>query len=295
MRTACIYISVQALDVITTYTVLDKAACSSAELSLAQTNNNPAALLRGQIAAEDSASTEKLAAMKARLDAVKPLLTTLSAEAPASLIITGLDPSAPVVWMGAPYQICYRLQPSANVNPKKLYLVLDDGKGSYYSSSLGNANALLPTTYQGCLELTMSTGLPISRYFIEMRDSLRNRYLVRTDLYQAYQASVGFAIVVNYPTYISVRTTSNSPAASPTDVIKVINSQGTVVYWYYTSTSSQTTPEATTATKATSYVGVKNYKLNAVPGGYKVKYYPKGGDVVAAVGRDWISWSKFGL
>jgi hypothetical protein len=88
--------------------------------------------------------------------------------------------------------------------------------------------------------------------------------------------------------------TWNIPAdlAAVNDMVKVTNSQGTVVYWYYTSCNCQTAPGA--APVPTGTFAFKLFKLNAVPGGYTLTLNPGGGNVVAAVGPNWIPWAKLG-
>ena len=271
--------------------------CAAADKTLAVATNSPAAILSGQLAAAAAAQSAQLAAMKARLDAVQPLLTTLLAELPPSLTITGADPSNPIVWGGGIQQICYRIPASANVNPKNLVLYVGDGTGgSYYPNALGaSGNAPLPTDYQGCTSFSASGGVPAGPYTIIMQDSSTGNAFTGVS-FNLIKATVAFTYVLPAPTAITLTAAWNMPAdrASPLDTVNVINTAGTVVFWFYTSCKCTTTPAAGTAAVPTGNLQFKILKAGSVPGGYVMRLNPGGGNVVAAVAPNWIPWVKFG-
>jgi hypothetical protein len=278
------------------YTVLPS-GCSAADKSTAVAATSPAAILSGQLAAAAAAQTEQLAAMKARLDAVQPLLASLLAELPPSLTITGANPSNPIVWGGGIQQICYRIPASANVNPKNLLLYVGDGSsGTYYSSALGaSGNAALPADYQGCTSFTASGGVPVGPYTIMMQDTSTGNAFTGVS-FTLLKATVTWAGVSAATTALTLTAKWNIPAAqaSPTDTVTVTNSAGTTVYWFYTSCKCTTVPAAGAAAAPSGSIVFKLFKAGSVPGGYVMRLRPSGGSVVAAVASNWIPWAKWG-
>ena len=256
--------------------------------------NNPAAILSGQLAAAAAAEAAQLAAMKSRLDAAAPLLATLAAELPPSLTITGMSTTTPLVWAGTVQEICYRIPASANVNPKNLVLYVGDGSsGAYYANVLGAASADLPADYQGCTPLTVSTGVQLTTYTIVLKDK-RTTNAIAAVSFRLAKATVSFSALTVGGTAITLTAAWSVAAdlASVNDMVKVVNSQGTVVYWFYTSCKCQTAPGAVAVPSGSQ--AFKLLKLNAVPGGYTVTFRPAGTDMIAAVGPNWIPWAKIG-
>ena len=275
------------------YTVLPN-GCPAANKKAALAANSPAAILSSASALAKAAQASQLATMKTRLDAVKPLLTKLLAELPPSLTVTGLSASSPVVWQGIVQQICYRIPPSSNVNPKQLTLFIGDGSsGSYYPNSLGGGDGPLPADYQGCTQFTVSTGVPAGLYTIVLQDSTTSSIFASVS-FTASQAAVMFSGLspIQGGLLLTAWWRIDPNTASALDTVKVVNSQGTVVYWFYTSCQCQTKP--TSAAVPTGTSSFQLLQLNSVPGGYTVKFYPGGGDMVAAVGVNWIPWAQMG-
>ena len=232
--------------------------------------------------------------MKVRLDAVQPLMARLVAELPPALTITGLSPGSPVVWLGTPGQICFRLPPSGNFNPKSLVLFVGDGSSSsYYPNALGAANQPLSTDYQGCTPFTVSPGIVVGNYSILLLDNVRGTSVASVSFVTA-KATVAF-VSCSPGKSVLMLTASwsvDSGHASAMDVIKVHNAKGDVVFWFFTSCRCQGTPGPTSVLSGN--MKVKILKLNSVPGGYTIKFYPGGREAIAAVGKDWIPWTKLG-
>ena len=110
--------------------------------------------------------------MKARLDAAQPIRKALLAEGQTALTIKGLSASAPVVVLGKPGTVCYRIPPSSNVNPKHLILFIGTGGGgSFYTDALGGGNGPLPAGPQGCTAFTVSPAVPPGPYTMVLEDS----------------------------------------------------------------------------------------------------------------------------
>ncbi len=63
------------------------------------------------------------------------------------------------------------------------------------------------------------------------------------------------------------------------------------MFWFFTSCGCTTTPGRAVPA---GIINVTIGKSNAVPGGYTVKLFPAGTDVVAAIGDSWINWKKIG-
>jgi len=286
------YYPLKDANIIGQYTVL-AAGCAAGDKAVAVASNSPAAILSSSLAAATAAQTAQLAAMKARLDAVQPLLATLSAELPPSLTITGYS-SGQRLWAGTPQQICYYLPPSGNVNPKNLVLYVGDGSsGTFYPTGLGAAGGPLPTDYQACVPFMTSPGVPIGSYSIALQDTTTGNAFTTVGL-QTGVATVLFSAMMPGAAALTLTMTWNINAAlaSPQDTVKVINSQGNVIFWIYTSCNCNTAPGATAVPKGSS--SVKIMKLNSVPGGYLVKLFPGGGNVVGAIGPNWVPWAKLG-
>jgi hypothetical protein len=288
----CSFYALQDYNIIGQFTVLPS-GCAATSKTAALANNNAGAVLSAQLAAAAAAQASALAAMKSRLDAVQPLLTTLTAELPSSVTITGLDPTTRMVWAGTPQQLCYRVPPSANVDAKNLLLYIGSGdSGSYYPTALGAAgNAPLPADYQGCTKFVAAGGVPPGQYAIVLQDTSTGNAFTEIRFNLA-KATVAFSGLVPGAAALTLTTTWIMPAnlASANDIVKVTNSAGTVVYWFYTSCKCQTAPGAT----PTGSLAFKLLKLNSVPGGYTLTLNPGGGNMVAAVGPSWIPWAKLG-
>ena len=287
------YYPLKDTNIVSLYSVLP-ANCSSASRSAALLANDPATLLTKRLAAAATAQSAALATMKVRLDAAQPLLQALLAETPASLTITSLSASKPRVWMGLPGIICYSIPPSANVNPKGLVLYVGSGAtGSYYVNALGGGNIPMPVGPLACSNFTLSKGVAVGLYTIALEDSATGSPFA-TISFTADIASLSCTSYTLSATSITptVAWSISANRASVTDKVRVYNSQGAVVYWFYTSCKCQTTPGAIAApTGAFAYTLLK---AGAVAGGYTVKLHPGGLSAVAAVARDWIPWAKIG-
>ena len=136
-------------------------------------------------------------------------------------------------------------------------------------------------------------GVPVGPYTIIMQDTTTGSTFadIRFNL---VKATVAFSALVPGAAALTLTTTWNIPAdlASVNDMVKLTNSQGTVVFWYYTSCKCQTAPGADAAPTGT--FAFRLLKLNSVPSGYTLTLHPGGGNVVAAVGPSWIPWAKLG-
>ena len=290
----CSFYPITDNNIVGQFTVLPS-GCAAADKTAALAANNPASILSNQLSAGAAAKTAQLAAMKARLDAVQPLLAKLVAELPPSLTITGMDPNNPQVWAGGIQQICYHIPASANVNPKNLVLYVGDGSsGTYYPNALGAGNAPLSLDYQGCTPFTVA-GVPLAQYTIMLQDSNTGNAFTGIS-FNLIKASVAFAGLAPSATQLLLTTTWTIPDAnaSPRDTVNIYNSAGNVVFWYYTSTKSQTAPAAGAAAASTGSLQVKILKAGSVPGGYTMQLNPGGTSVVAAKALNWIPWAKIG-
>ena len=90
---------------------------------------------------------------------------------------------------------------------------------------------------------------------------------------------------------LTIKWSVTKSKATPNDVIKVYNSKGDVVHWFYTS-SGQSSPGATAS--ASGSLLIKIARAGAVTGGYDLGFFPSGGEFEAANAPDWIDWKKIG-
>ena len=294
-RSSCVhrYYPLKDTDIIGLYTVLP-ANCSSANRSAALLANDPKTLLTKRLATAAAAQSAALATMKVRLDTAQPLQQALLAEAPPSLTITGLSTSDPLVWMGIPGIICYSIPPSANVNPKGLVLYIGSGAaGSYYPNALGAGSGPMPEGPLACSNFTVSRGVAVGRYTIALEDSATGSPFA-TVSFTADMASLSYTTFTLTTTSIkpTVSWSISAARASVTDQVRVYNSLGDVVYWFYTSCKCQTAPGTIAAPTGTFTYTL--LKAGSVVGGYKVRLHPGGVSAAAAVATDWIPWAKIG-
>ena len=272
--------------------------CAALDKTVALASNDPLAIFNAAQSTAAAAKTAQQAAMKARLDAAAPVLANLNAELPATITVTGANPANPVVWEGVPGQICFRVPASANVPTKMFQLLVGDGSsGSFYPKSMGPADAAtLPVGYQDCVVLQVSTGVPVGLYTISLYDVAMGftRVFAKLQINTA-KASIAWSGFTPLPIQagLTVSWTVNAANANVKDTVKIINSAGTVVYWFYTSCNCQTAPGA--APVLTGSFKFFLLKANAVKSGYKAKFFPGGTDVVGAVAADWIPWAAYGL
>ena len=288
----CRFYSLQDSNVIGIYTLLPP-RCTSKSLSAAKAANDPAGRLAASLAATATAKAASRAAAQARLDSVQPLLAALRAEPPASVTVAGLNASVPLVWMGVPGLICFRIPSYANINPKALVVYVGDGSsGTYFPGALGVGSQPLPAGPQGCTNFTFSRGVPTGPYTVALEDSSSGRAFAAVSFNAAKATlteasfSVGFGYAV-----VGLSWAMPAGQASATDAVWALDARGAVAYWFYTSCKCATTPGPAPATNGT--YALKVYKP-AVPGGYRFELHPGNGSAVAAVVSDWITWPKAG-
>ena len=238
--------------------------------------------------------------MSARLGAVAPLLQTLLAEPAPEITIPGLDASDPVVWLGAQLLICYQIPPSFNVNPKGLALYGHDSSsdtGTVYANGLGAAAAAaaLPADGSGCVNASVSPLLPSGRYTVALMDLTAGWRIVALPVSAAY-AMAYFSGLTPAATYLTVVVSWKVDAArsSPRDLVRVVDSTGAAVFWFYTSCCCQAAPGAAAVTVPAGSKSFQIVRAGAVKGGYTPLLYPGGGGLAASVGSSWVPWAALG-
>ncbi len=283
------FYNLQDSNTISFYTVLPS-GCSAKSRSAAQLANDPATLLNSSLNAAAAAEVAQLDAMKARLDAVQPLLAALLAEPESTLTIAGLDPANPLVWMGIQRQICFRIQESANTNPKGLILYVA-GSTTYYVNVLGAGNNPMPADYQGCSNFSVSKGIAIGKYIISLENSGTGSVFATVSFFadKASLTCTAFSYSTSFGT-VTLAWTMPVARASVNDTVRVVNARGTVVNWFYTSCKCQKAPGAL-AVPSGSYA-FKIFK-GTVPGGYIFELHPGGLNPIASIAPNWIPWAKF--
>ena len=288
----CRFYPLQDTDTVAHFTVLP-AGWSAASVLSAAAANSPMAALSATVAAQAA----RQLAMTARLAAVQPLLRTLLADPPPSITVTGLVADPPVLWLGAPMVLCYTLPASANVNSKGLTLFIgSDPSGSYYSNALGPAASPLPAGAQACVHASLPSSIPTGTYTIGMQDSTTGGALAALTFSAGY-GNAYFSGLLNGATAVTVTVswTIDAPHASAKDVMQVVNSAGTAVFWFYTSCKCQTPPGPGAAAATSGGVSFQIVKAGAVKGGYTPRLLPGGGSLAAMAGPNWIPWAALGL
>jgi hypothetical protein len=284
------YYSLQDSNTISFYTVLPS-DCSPESRTAAQLANDPATLLNNSLNAATAAEAAQQEAMKERLDSVQPLLTALLAEPEPTLTIDGLDPANPLVWMGIQGKICFRIPASANTNPKGLVLYVGNST-SYYARALGAGNSPMPLDYQGCSNFTVSKGVVVGKYIITLENSATGSVFAAVGFFadKASLACTAFSKATNFGT-VTVAWTMPVARASVRDTVRVVNTRGTVVNWFYTSCKCQTAPGAVAVSSGSFAFRIVK---PTVPGGYIFELHPGGLDPISAVAPNWIPWAKIG-
>jgi hypothetical protein len=286
---SCRFYPLRDSDTIGYFTVL-ASPCPAANLSAAAAANSPSTLLAATLAVE----TAREAAMAARLDAVQPLLQALLAEPPASLDIAGLNATVPLLWLGTRQRLCYTIPPSANVNPKGLVLYIGAApSGTYYVGGLGASGSVLPQAAQGCINISVSSGVAVGIYTIALEDSTTKRTFTSLT-FDTGKGLASFSAATFATTYVTLTVTwsIDTAHASPRDIVRIVDSLGGTAYWFYTSCKCQTAPGVTAA--LTGSLVYRLYKAGSVKGGYTPQLYPGGGPKAARSGANWIPWAKVG-
>ena len=284
--------SLSDINIIGYYTVLPS-GCSASGRTVAVAAVAPAAFLGAALSASAAAAAAQQAAMVARLDAAKPVAAALLAEPPAALSIAGANASAPLVWQGVPGTLCFHVPPSANLPTKVLTLYVGDGSsGVYYPGTLGAASAgPLPAAAQGCVNFTLSRGLPAGPYTLALEDSASG-FTFAALAFAADKASVsvtgyGMAGQVLAPT---IAWSAPAGRATANDTIRVADPSGATVAWVYTSCKCAGPPGRAPA-PAGSFAGFQLRK-GALRGGYTFEL--RVGGMLAAVAPNVLPWDKLG-
>ncbi len=284
----CRYYALEDRNIIGFYTVLP-ADCTSSTLAEGLVVNNAISLLQAGFASSAADQAIRSAEMKARLDAAQPLVTALLAEPQPWLAM--VRPGM-VVWQGRPTPVCYNVPFSGNQNPKILVLYIgEDDSSSYYPTGLGGTS-VLPLNNAGCVNISVSRGIPITRYTIALEDPTNGGNFGAMATFDTDRAAVTCVALSKSVAYITTTITWIMPTARATvrDTIRVMNQNGDVVYWFYTSCKCNTVPGPVPVPTG----GFAFRLFKSVPGGFTFELFPGGGAVSAAIAPDWMPWAKMG-
>ena len=230
--------------------------------------------------------------MLARLNAAQPLLAALLAEPTPTINITGVDPKSNLVWLGAKYVICFNIPPSVNSNPKNLVLYISDGSsGTYYPNSLGDASLPMPAGPQGCANMSVSRGVVIGPYTISMEDTYGRAFTTVSFFGDKATITEASFTLAGSSAGVGIHWAFSPGRATVNDTVWVLDSRGTLAYWFYTSCACTTKPGPAPAQNGT--YTLKIYKP-AVSGGYSFELHPGGGKLASMVATNWIPWAKIG-
>jgi hypothetical protein len=231
--------------------------------------------------------------MTARLDAARPVIAALRAEASPSLSVPSLGPpsSRPFVWLGAqPRPICYSVPPSVNTRGRNLLLVTP--AGSWYPSGIfGPAAAgALPPAAAGCVDFTLPRYLARGRYRAILTDGVTTNPLAAA-AFDADLLTVGVHGLGLGPDWIRLSINWAVPAARATrsDTIRLVDRAGRVVAAFST---SQVVSNGLSAVPTGTYsVTVRLSSPPSPPGGFAVRMYVGGDKYWGGAALDWIPWS----
>ena len=279
------------------YLTVLPAGSSAASLAAAAAKNSPLSPLNAALAAAAAQS----AAMRARLDAVQPLLQTLQAEPAPSLTVPGMSTTAPVLWAGTPLQMCYVLPPSESAGPKALVLYGGAGWwGPWYPGALGAGTAPLPAAARACVAFSLPATLPPGTYTVGLQDSAGvggGGGVAVTTTFSVGSGVVYFSGLVPGPAAValSVSWSVDAAHASARDLVRVVGPTGAAVHWFYTACQCQTTPGAGAAAVASGTASFQLALKGAAKGVYTPVLLPGGGGLPAMSGANWIPWAGIGL
>ena len=223
------------------------------------------------------------AQMTARLDAAQPLLSVLRATPQAGITVSGATQQ--VVWLKGNYTVCFHIPFYIDSNPKQLQLYIP-GTGSYYPLLTP-----LPAAPQACVNLTVP-GIPKGSYNLTVAAS---DTIASVPLTLA-AANAQFTSISQTTTTVTVTIawTIDAAYASTNDIVQIVDSRNTVVYWFYTACNCQT---QTTGAASTS--GNQRYTISrsyTPKGGFQAIIRP-GGNPVGPTGStlSWIPWKAYGM
>jgi len=291
-------------DTVAVITAIKSDQCDSAAITAAIMANSPVTALSAKLAEIKAQEATDQAAQDARLEVAEPMLEKLH-DAPtgsavtdqaAEIILSGTNADDPVLWASAAAsEICYTLPSSQNINPKAIVLYAGDGSsGSYFPTGIQRAGFEdpLPAESQGCIQTTFSPGLTDGLYTIKLQKQWTPIFATKT--FYLANANVDFSGYAYTDRQLSlwISWSVTRTKATPTDVVKVYNSEGAVIYWLYTSCACQDEPAQTA-----SYAGEVQISLlrsGTHPGGYDIGFFPAGGEFEAANAPDWIDWKAIG-
>lgn len=167
----------------------------------------------------------------------------------------------------------------------------------FHGASLRAVSCLTPppdALAQGCVEANPSQGLPFGElYSIILQDAGFVR-LAQSPQFTTGIAQMHWSSVAIEPTQLTLTASWDvtGSLASKEDVIKVYNSAGEIVAWWFTSCGCDTTSAAAAVGKGTKQIVLG--KAGSKPGGYTFKYFPGGKDAVGGSDESWMNWAAYG-
>jgi len=222
----------------------------------------------------------------------------LGPELPGSLTVSGSMGDHAVIWTsGAPIEFCWYLPKDDNWNPKHLFIYVGDGSDLlYYPTGLlgGGKAELLPASQEACKDMSVSPGIPAGAvYTIKLQHE--GEVLAATSVLLAH-ATISFESYTlgtdDKGTFMTVpvKWSATPEAASVKDTVKIVDSHGGVVDWFFTSCAckgpvgEEPVPEG--QAEFTLYA-----PTDTNPGAYELHFHPDGEEFVGAVAEEWIPWT----
>jgi len=291
-------------DTVSVISALAPTECDAASISAAINANSPMTALAAKLEQIKVQEASQQADEDARLDIVEPMLSSLHAAPTGSaekqqaseIILSGTDPEDPVLWASAAAsQLCYTVPSAQNVNPKAMVLYAGDGtSGSFYPTGIQKAGFEdpLPAEAQGCIETSFSPGLADGLYTIKLQKQWTPIFATKT--FFLANANVDFSGYAYSSKQLSIwiSWSVTQAKATVTDVVKIYNSEGAVIHWFYTSCACQDQPAETASHHGE--VQINLLRAGTSLGGYDLGFFPAGGEFEAANAPDWIDWKAIG-
>jgi hypothetical protein len=142
------------------------------------------------------------------------------------------------------------------------------------ANALGAGNNPMQLDYRGCSSFTVSKGVVVGKYVITLENSATGSVFAAVGFFadKASLACTAFSYATTFGT-VTVAWTMPVARASVNDTVRVVNTRGTVVNWFYTSCKCQKAAGAQAV--QTGSFAFKIFKPT-VSGGYIFELHPGG-------------------
>ena len=278
-----------------TYTVL-LANASSADVTSASAANGPVAYFTATQASQAAASAASSAAMQARLALRGNISAQLQAVPAPSLTITNLMPGNKI-WTGGQTQVCYYVPSYMNTPQKSVQAYYGNLNTLFAGKVIASGDGDLGPDNQGCVIVVINMApVTITTLFGLGYPTGSSTLLANTGpftynrvdlLWSTHSTASGqIKLVLTWQMYFG--------NVSRTDVVRLVNPNGTLYSWVYAQTGSQTVPTGALKTSGVNSVTLYIKVANSVRGVYTAYFHPANTTLYArqAPANSW-NWTSF--